>query len=88
MQKEAVYTDHKVTLAEGDGLFLYTEGLIKNPDEGGVLLDVGQLKEKLRTHGGTAPSRLIRQLVRDLGRDRTGASHDLTLISLRRESVV
>ncbi|MEM8484701.1 MAG: SpoIIE family protein phosphatase [Bacteroidota bacterium] len=88
VQKEVVYTDHSISLAEGDGLFLYTEGLIKNAAEDGAVLDVDGLKAMLKTQAGIKPSRLIRQLIRDMGASPAGAIHDLTVISLRRESLL
>jgi sigma-B regulation protein RsbU (phosphoserine phosphatase) len=80
------FTVHRLTLAHGDTLFLYTDGLTeaRNPDDSEYGLD--RIRTLVARHAGLEPAGLISESLHDLLKFQEGLkpTDDLTLLAIRR----
>lgn len=83
--KDFPYRSRRVTLAPGDGLFLYTDGIPEAMNEAHDLFSDERLQATLGAANGHAPAEVIRQVLRavaDFVED-APPSDDLTTLALR-----
>src|SRR4029077_11887443 len=80
------FSVHRLTLAHGDTLFLYTDGLTeaRNPDDSEYGLD--RIRTLVARHAGLEPAGLISESLHDLLKFQEGLkpTDDLTLLAIRR----
>ncbi len=84
----ARYEEREITLAPGDCLFLYSDGLTEALNAQGELFGTPRLKELLRTTTDTDTdliSRLLAQVAAFSGPD--GVDDDVAIVTLQREAV-
>lgn len=86
VKKNFSYENETAQLGEQDGLFLYTDGLLKSVNPDRMLFSEQQLRTVLEAQTGASPSQLIRHVVRDLANFCMGAyqTDDNTLMSIKR----
>jgi sigma-B regulation protein RsbU (phosphoserine phosphatase) len=84
---EADYETQTLTLAPGDSLVLYTDGLTEAFNHSGEQYGTRRLSAVVKQLGGSAPQELLAGLVEDVTRFRAGPGRgdDLTIMILRRE---
>lgn len=85
---EAEYQERSTTLAPGDQLTLYTDGLVEERDAAGDQFGIDRVHAALRTGNGRSLEALAEGLVKDV-RAFGAAQHladDLTLVLVRRRS--
>jgi sigma-B regulation protein RsbU (phosphoserine phosphatase) len=84
---DAEYPSQTLTLARGDCLVLYTDGLSEAFNPSSTQYGVDRICAVLRDHGASSPKDLLVALLKDLKSFRTPApqSDDLTIMILRRE---
>jgi sigma-B regulation protein RsbU (phosphoserine phosphatase) len=84
---EAEYSGRKLTLAKGDSLVLYSDGLTESLNSCREQYGSKQLSSLLERRGSLAPRDLVAATLEDLKRFRSGAprSDDLTMMVIRRE---
>ncbi len=78
----------EITIAPGDTLAFYTDGVIEVSDENGVEYGLGRLEEDLQEVSGL-PSREMIQIIMDRTRAYSGAraySDDFTLVIVKRQA--
>lgn len=80
------FSIRQVTLAEGNSLFLYTDGLTEARDPLGREYGEERLARWVLEHRQFSPIRLVRACLEDLTKFQSGAprSDDLTLMAIRR----
>lgn len=76
-----------VTLAPGDQVLLFTDGVTEAMDAGGKQYTPARLMKTFAEHGKLAPADLIKAIERDLTKHATGVDQhdDITMIALRRK---
>ncbi len=86
VKKHFAYENATVKLGEQDGLFLFTDGLIKSVNPDRKLYSEQQLHTVLAAQTDAAPSQLIRHVVRDVANFCMGTSQtdDNTLMAIKR----
>lgn len=79
---------HRLALAPGDALFLYTDGLTEAQNRAGEEYSLGRVQKLAARNNGAKPAALIAACVGDLQNFREGVkpTDDLTLFVLRREA--
>jgi phosphoserine phosphatase RsbU/P len=77
---------HRLTLAHGDTLLLYTDGLTEARNRAGVEYGLHRIRALAAGHKGTKPAGLISECLDDLLTFREGLKQtdDLTLLAVRR----
>jgi sigma-B regulation protein RsbU (phosphoserine phosphatase) len=77
---------HRLGLAEGDGLFLYTDGLTEARNRAGDEYGLGRVQSLAARHRGADARALISACLNDLGgfRESLKQTDDLTLLAVRR----
>jgi phosphoserine phosphatase RsbU/P len=77
---------HRLGLAEGDGLFLYTDGLTEARNRAGNEYGLGRVQGLAARHCGADARALISACLSDLGgfRESLKQTDDLTLLAVRR----
>src|SRR6266481_4994821 len=77
---------HRLGLAEGDGLFLYTDGLTEARNGAGDEYGLGRVQSLAARHRGADARGLISACLNDLGgfRESLKQTDDLTLLAVRR----
>ena len=77
---------HRLTLARGDTLFLYTDGLTEARNHAGAEYGLHRIRTLAARHTGIEPARLISECLQDLLSFREGLKQtdDLTLLAVRR----
>jgi sigma-B regulation protein RsbU (phosphoserine phosphatase) len=85
---EAEYKSHKLKLAPGDSLVLYTDGVSESFNEASEQYGDHRLAEALQRHRTLGPVDLVAAVLKDVKsfRGETRKSDDLTLMVLRRET--
>ena len=81
---DTVFTQQSMPLAEGDRLFLYTDGVIEAPDHEDNLFGMDRLRALLKEQGN-APMRQLRTTVLDSLIEHTGGKlthDDVTLLAI------
>ncbi|GHS90063.1 hypothetical protein AGMMS49957_14810 [Synergistales bacterium] len=80
-----VYAQHEITLAPGDALFLYTDGVTEANDALGHLYGNERLKETLDEARDKQPEDLLNSVLSDIERFADGAlqADDITMVGLR-----
>ena len=84
LTEDSVYSDETVTLAAGDLLFLYTDGLTETADPGGALFGSDRLATLVRDQAALPAQELIQAVLRGLESFAGGAppSDDRTIVAL------
>jgi sigma-B regulation protein RsbU (phosphoserine phosphatase) len=84
---DAEYPSQTLTLARGDCLLLYTDGLSEAFNSASEQYGVDRICDVLRDRGPSSPKDLLAALLKDLESFRTAApqADDLTIMVLRRE---
>jgi sigma-B regulation protein RsbU (phosphoserine phosphatase) len=77
---------HRLTLAHGDTLFLYTDGLTEARNRSGAEYGLQRIRTLAARHTGIEPAGLISKCLEDLLSFREGLKQtdDLTLLAVRR----
>ena len=77
---------HRLTLATGDAVFLYTDGLTEARNRAGQEYGLQRIRALAGRHTGRTPDRLISECLEDLASFGEGLKQtdDLTLLALRR----
>jgi sigma-B regulation protein RsbU (phosphoserine phosphatase) len=77
---------HRLTLAQGDTLFLYTDGLTESRNSAGQEYGLQRIRAFAARHTGMEPDRLISKCLEDLLSFGEGLKQmdDLTLLAVRR----
>jgi sigma-B regulation protein RsbU (phosphoserine phosphatase) len=77
---------HRLTLARGDTLFLYTDGLTEARNHAGAEYGLHRIRTLAARHTGIEPAGLISECLQDLLSFREGLKQtdDLTLLAVRR----
>jgi sigma-B regulation protein RsbU (phosphoserine phosphatase) len=77
---------HRLTLAHGDTLFLYTDGLTEAQNRAGSEYGLDRIRTLAAGHIVREPAELISECLEDLSRFQEGSKQtdDLTLLALRR----
>ena len=83
--ENAAYREKTVTLAGGDGIFLYTDGITEAMDAAGTLYSDQRLAALLSQADGAPPQQLIRSVVDSVKQycGETPQSDDITALALR-----
>ncbi len=83
--QEGVFQTRETTLAPGEGLFLFTDGVFKVTNERGTPFTPDRLATLLRQVHEAAPAQLIRHVVREVATfsDDAHQADDVTLLALR-----
>ncbi len=86
IKKDFTYQDSTLRLGPADGLFLYTDGLLKSKNSNRELFSEQQLIALLKSQCSASPSQLIRRIVRELADFGMGAEQtdDRTMMAIRR----
>jgi serine phosphatase RsbU (regulator of sigma subunit) len=81
--------EREVALALGDGIVLFTDGLVEALDAGGATLGYDAVLAAVQALGGAGSDRVLERLVAVCDRHRNGRPHsdDLTLVVLARAPV-
>ncbi len=81
---DAMFEQQALSMAPGDRMFLYTDGVIEAPDEKGNAFGVARLKALLEAHGGDSLSELKIAVVDTLRRHTGGELRhdDVTLLAI------
>jgi len=81
------YTSHRVTLAPGDSLIVYSDGLSESLNVNGEEYGVERLSAWLPGRRALSPPEVVAALLQDVGDFRSGAprTDDLTVMVLQRE---
>jgi len=84
---ETEYTSQKLTLAKGDNLVLYSDGLTETFNTSREQYGAGRLSRLLEQQSTLSPQQLLAATLEDLKNFRTGAprTDDLTIMIIRRE---
>jgi sigma-B regulation protein RsbU (phosphoserine phosphatase) len=84
---EGEYGSHKLRLARGDSLVLYTDGLSESCDGGGQQYGSGRLTSLLERHGALAPREVVAAILEDVNGFRSARANrdDLTVMVVRRK---
>jgi sigma-B regulation protein RsbU (phosphoserine phosphatase) len=77
---------HRLTLAQGDSLFLYSDGLTEARNSAGAEYGLHRIQTLAAQHAGIEPAGLISACLGDLLSFREGMKQtdDLTLLAVRR----
>jgi sigma-B regulation protein RsbU (phosphoserine phosphatase) len=77
---------HRLTLAHGDSLFLYTDGLTEARNSAGAEYGLRRIQTLAARHKGIEPAGLISECLEDLLSFQEGMKQtdDLTLLAVRR----
>ncbi len=77
---------HRLTLAHGDSLFLYTDGLTEARNSAGAEYGLRRIQTLAAGHTGREPAGLISECLGDLLSFQEGMKQtdDLTLLAVRR----
>jgi phosphoserine phosphatase RsbU/P len=77
---------HRLTLAQGDSLFLYSDGLTEARNSAGAEYGLHRIQTLAAQHTGIEPAELISECLGDLlsFREGTKQTDDLTLLAVRR----
>ena len=77
---------HRLTLAHGDTLFLYTDGLTEARNRAGAEYGLHRIRTLAARHAGTEPAGLISKCLEDLQSFAEGLKQpdDLTLLAVQR----
>ena len=80
------FTVHRLTLAHGDTLFLYTDGLTEARNRAGAEYGLHRIRTLAARHAGIEPAGLISECLKDLLSFGEGLKQtdDLTLLAVRR----
>jgi len=78
-----VYATNSVHLKPGDGLFLYTGGLVAAADENGHAFSTDRLASQLRTGEAVTPPHVIRRVVRAVMEYAAEETDDLAVLAFR-----
>ncbi len=80
------FTVHRLTLAHGDTLFLYTDGLTEARNRAGAEYGLHRIRTLAARHAGIDPAGLISECLKDLLSFGEGLKQtdDLTLLAVRR----
>ena len=83
--ENAAYREKTATLAGGDGIFLYTDGITEAMDAAGTLYSDQRLATLLSQADGAPPEQLIRSVVDSVKQycGETPQSDDITALALR-----
>jgi phosphoserine phosphatase RsbU/P len=86
MFRDTRFPVHRLTLAQGDTLFLYTDGLTEARNRAGAEYGLHRIRTLAARHTGTEPAGLISGCLEDLVSFREGMKQtdDLTLFAVRR----
>ena len=79
------YPSHQLTLQPGEGLFLFTHGVLQAGNEQGTLFSREHLAATLRQSTDAPPAQVIRDVVRRLSSHSNDDTHldDITVLALR-----
>jgi sigma-B regulation protein RsbU (phosphoserine phosphatase) len=88
MFRDASFPVHRLTLAQGDTLFLYTDGLTESRNSAGAEYGLHRIRTLAVQHAAAHPANLISKCLDDLHLFAEGAkpTDDLTLLAVRRAS--
>ena len=82
----AEYTTTTVTMAEGDTLALYTDGLSETEDASGEEFGLDRIADNFAAHAGKPPDAIVSECLAAIDRFRSGpASDDITMMVIRRQ---
>ena len=82
------FEQREMTLAPGESLFLYTDGVTEARTRGGHMYGDAALQKALRRHAGLCPRELCREMAEVLEQFQAGHRHDdITLLVLQRSAV-
>jgi sigma-B regulation protein RsbU (phosphoserine phosphatase) len=86
MFRDAHFTVHRLKLADGDSLLLYTDGLTEARNGAGAEYGLARIRALAARHGRTNPAGLISECLGDLLSFGEGSKQtdDLTLLAVRR----
>ena len=86
MFRDTRFPVHRLTLANGDTLFLYTDGLTEARNRAGAEYGLHRIRTLTARHPGMEPAGLISECLNDLLSFREGLKQtdDLTLLAVRR----
>jgi serine phosphatase RsbU (regulator of sigma subunit) len=86
MFRSTCFPVHRLSLAEGDGLFLYTDGLTEARNRAGDEYGLGRVQGLAACHHGANARALISECLSDLTgfRESLDQTDDLTLLVVRR----
>ncbi len=86
VKRNFIYENAEAVLGETDGLFLYTDGLLKSCNQDGTLFPKETLESVLQEKVSAKPSQLIRQVIREVAEFSAGTvqSDDNTVLAIRR----
>ncbi len=79
-----VYYEHHLTLAPGDALFLYTDGVTEAMNEGGAMYSEKRLRETLNAQGEKTAKELLAAVQRDVSEyaGKAEQSDDITMLGV------
>ena len=82
---EAAYSDHRVALAPGDGLLLFTDGVTECLNAAGECYGEARLRAWIAASGAAAPDAMLAALIAEVDRFSGGcpASDDVTALMMR-----
>ena len=82
---EGVFQAQETTLAPGDGLFLFTDGILQVANAHGTLFSSDRLAMVLRQVHNAVPAQIIRHVVREIAQfsDEALKADDITILALR-----
>jgi len=79
------FEQREMSLAAGESLFLYTDGVTEARAQGGSMYGDAALQKALRRHAGLSPRELCREMAEVLEQFQAGHRHDdITLLVLQR----
>ena len=79
----------KITISQGDGLLLYTDGVTEGLNDQGLFYGEERLKSVLQSATGTSAKKISSTILRDL-ENFVGAenqSDDIAMIAIKRENL-
>lgn len=82
------YQNQSIQMLPGDGLFIYTDGILENPRRAGKQFDVEKLKLKLEQLPEQSAAEMLKQLINEVfspAKDSSSLSEDHTGIYLKVE---
>ncbi len=86
--EDVTYANKTATLASGDGIFLYTDGVTEAMDAGGNLFSDRRLQALLESANAATPEDMIRRVVDEVKRysEAVPQSDDITVLAARRSA--
>ena len=85
IEKDVKFADMKVTLATGDIVVFYTDGITETQNRAGEMFGVGRLSDAVAAHRGEDPEAMVANVLGQLERFSEGGEHedDLTLVVMK-----